>query len=505
MSERQLQIKLLSRSGELLNVVNCFAGQVSVFRATAASDLMPYYRALAGIPGPERFSITFNSRPYSPQENILIGFGENFSLSEGSQSVREFLLTHQVPDSAVDSMLMSYGLPDRADKTCSSLTPHEERVLRILAATYSTDKALVINDPFEPIINQWRERIAELLVTYARSKQEVVIVPVLSHRPECWIDNEFIARIQVGENVQKTIGFGSSATDINTVLNQLRQEYHSGATSRPTLSIGGAGMLGGVLSEATSLGAKEGPHSTVDAVSGTAQDTAATHTPSPWTIGIIGSSVAAAILVGIAVGTGILRTRGTETATDTVALVHESSSENSETKGIPSTAVPLLPSPLPTVNVAQTLPEVAPTIPQVLSTPPQAQEQAEKDIKQYVLDLYPPAIKRSVLETFEGAPSSDGEAVRKSVMRAPRVSENQAEPAKASDKQRRETNAAAAGLLSMLQSASDTGEGLPEEVRNTNTNSIQQPEMENLSPEQRRELIRQKFLEAIQKAADQKR
>ena len=55
---KKLQAKLLSKTGELLNVINCFAGQVAVFRAHSAADLRPYLRALTGGQGPERFSIT---------------------------------------------------------------------------------------------------------------------------------------------------------------------------------------------------------------------------------------------------------------------------------------------------------------------------------------------------------------------------------------------------------------------------------------------------------------
>ena len=220
MSFEQLQIKLLSKSGELLRCVNCFAGQVTVFRAHSGTDLQPYQRALAGIPGPERFSLNLDDEAYSPAQATLIGFGESFAGS--SQSVAQFLASFGIPAGAVATALMNYGLDDLDMTLCSQLTPDQERRLRLLAATCSTEKILVLNNPFENVNSQWRERIAQQLVTFARTKEQIVIVPSLSYRPECWIDNEFIVRTQVGENLQRTIGFGSDTTQMQDVVAQVR-------------------------------------------------------------------------------------------------------------------------------------------------------------------------------------------------------------------------------------------------------------------------------------------
>lgn len=224
-SKYQLQIKQLSPNGQLLNCVNCFSGQVSVLRTNTQAAIRPYMNALAGISGPERFIIEIEHEPYVPHANNLIGFGERFVPDDGN--VEEYLSQNKIPQNLINSLLVSYGLENCSNLPCAKLNRCEERRLRILAAVYDASKILVINDPFDPISSEWRERFAELLVNFARTKSQIVIVPFLSYRPECWIDNEFIARIQVGESIQKTIGFTSQSTNIQAMINQIREEHKS--------------------------------------------------------------------------------------------------------------------------------------------------------------------------------------------------------------------------------------------------------------------------------------
>ncbi len=224
----QLQIKQLTAGGQLLNCVNCFSGQVSVFRAAVPSAVRPYMNAFAGISGAERFVLEIEHEPYVPYNNNLIGFGERFVPQDGNTT--DYLIRNHIPQNQINSILVSYGLENCKNTPCIEITRCEERRLRIITAVYSNDKILVINDPFDLISSDWRERFAELLVNFARTKSQIVVVPSLSYRPECWIDNEFIARIQVGENIQKTIGFSSQATNIQAMINQIREE-HGGVTS----------------------------------------------------------------------------------------------------------------------------------------------------------------------------------------------------------------------------------------------------------------------------------
>ena len=221
--KKHLRIKQLSPSGQLVNCINCYEAQISVLRTVSRSAIQPYLNALHGIPGPEKFIIEIDEQPYSPEMNILIGFGERFSTDDGT--VRSFLSRNNVPANMLDSLLFSHGLENLADAECHKLNRCEDRRLRILAAVYSSEGALILNDPFDPISSEWRERFAELLVNFARNKKRIVLVPFLSYRPEYWIDNEFIARIQVGESLQKTIGLPSQAIDIKSALERVREEH----------------------------------------------------------------------------------------------------------------------------------------------------------------------------------------------------------------------------------------------------------------------------------------
>lgn len=220
---RKLQIKLLSSSGELLNCVNCHAGQISVFRSSTTNELQPYLRALSGATGPERFVVELDGEIFNPQEHTMIGFGERFFGDEGN--VSDFLILNGVPQFSVDSILLTFGLEKVAHTKCHLLSRCEERRVRLIAATYNATGVLVAHEPFDPISSEWREKFAEVIANFARSHKQIVVVPSLSYRPQFWIDNETVARIQVGENIQKTVGFGSAATDVQSLVNQVRELF----------------------------------------------------------------------------------------------------------------------------------------------------------------------------------------------------------------------------------------------------------------------------------------
>lgn len=216
---KKLQLKLLSKSGELLRMVTCQAGRVSVLRASVPSDLRPYQRALAGSSGKDNIVVTCDGVQYSPEEHILIGFGEQSPTS--GLSVKEFLSQWEIPTTSFDPLLRSLGLEQILEKRCSELSVEQEARLRLLAATTNPGKILVLNDPFEHISGQWRDRAADLLTTFAESKQAIVVIPSLSFRPESWIENRVIERIEVGQTSQGTIGFGSAGSESNAAMNEL--------------------------------------------------------------------------------------------------------------------------------------------------------------------------------------------------------------------------------------------------------------------------------------------
>ncbi|MEY4667713.1 MAG: hypothetical protein RL518_412 [Pseudomonadota bacterium] len=252
---KKLQIKLLSQSAELLSVTNCSAGHISVLRAEAPSELRPYQRALSGNQGRERFIITVDGAEYKTEEHNLIGFGE--IAPHSGLTVSQYLASFGLIEGAISGLLMSFGIEGIEHKACAALSPDEERKVRLFAATADPTKALVINEPFEPIMSSWRERVAEFLSDFARSKNGLVIITSLSYRPDTWIDNPIISRHQVGQSLRRTIGFGSADSQSSQLMNQLRDqiraEQNDPATSsshrdqRPqaaAISLGAAALTG---------------------------------------------------------------------------------------------------------------------------------------------------------------------------------------------------------------------------------------------------------------------
>lgn len=221
----KVQLKLLSNSGELLNVANCCAGRVAVLRAAAPSALRPYQRALSGSSGRDNLEIICDGSPFNPDDHTLIGFGEPSPTT--GLTVKEFATGRGISELALSTQLLSVGLEDVIDKRCAELTLDQEARLRLLAATGDPDKVIVLNDPFENISSKWRERIAELLADFARSRNALIIIPSLSYRPEAWISNETIERIEVGQTSQRTIGFGSAGSHANAPIDDIRNQLRS--------------------------------------------------------------------------------------------------------------------------------------------------------------------------------------------------------------------------------------------------------------------------------------
>lgn len=225
----RLQIKRLSDSGELLSCINCLAGQITVLRGITEQDLAPYQRAITGLPGKERFSLNYADSSFSPTEHSLIGFGSRL---ESQQSVHDLLLSCGLTESALASLLLSYGLSELSNTSCTKLSPCAMRRVELLAAFNSSDKAIILNDPFEPLAEEWREPLAEYLLHATWQNKRVVLVTSLNYRPQSWIGNELINRVQVGADNKRTIGFAGAADDVNIAVKELRERLASEALAK---------------------------------------------------------------------------------------------------------------------------------------------------------------------------------------------------------------------------------------------------------------------------------
>lgn len=479
----KLQIKLLSNSGELLNVINCPAGRVCVFRGNTPADLRPYQRALIGTHGKEKLSVNVDGADYDPERHNVIGLGE--AAPHAGLTVREFLAKSGVNDDSLSTLLSSYGLDGTADTRCSALSPDQERRIRLLFAISQPESALIVNEPFETITSQWKERFAELLLDFVRLKGGLVVIPSLSYRPECWIDNSLISRIEVGQSIQRTIGFGSAGSQSNEMIDELRRKLRQDHEEDDEDDDEADGIPAS-LAAAASLGALGSPNLEKTASSDMALIKAWLSSADSLTFKIISSVLAAAVGVG-----GALVAMQLMTAPDAsqppvvVAAVnppqHPINKEPEEKKTKLDAAI---------TDARQEVTSGAASS-GVAEAPP-------KPSIHYVLDGYADVIRISIIDTTHGKAGEMADAVPKSADNHP--------PA----------DSRSGNLYSLLEQAGSSNEqgssgasAAPPPPQPYQDPYIEEPVEEDTSydqteEDQRREEIRAKFLEAIRAAAERR-
>lgn len=522
MPATKLQIKHLSSSGELIQCVNCHGGFITVFRSHANTELAAYQRALSGVPGPERFVILLDNQPFEPTEHTLIGFGEHFSQQDGS--VADLLGRAGLPEGAADAFLMSFGLDGIAAKACNSLTNCEERRVRLLAAMHAPNTVLVLNNPFEPIASQWRERFAESLVSSAKNQKRIIAVTSLSYRPQCWIDNELIARTQIGEHSQRTIGYGQSPSDMNKILTQVRAIIKEEQETARLIS--GAIQSSKLNPAAISANPAQNPHAPAQHSGGYAVSAAfgigagsqlsgvvpardtkrilEVFAKIPRTVFYGGTAAVAAVSVA-----AIMYTRNVADAPP-APVVEESVAVSAGVQNSPplagepavSTAEAPPAETLNVVPVSENKVEEPINEPPPLAVhePPKAEPPVEAKIV-HTLDLYAPEIRNAVVKAFEGEVVLTGLRTKgESVLNNSAGAGSTKGP-----KGKAASKGANLGLelLSQLQRASSSDEGGTVSPVAAASNTTNVP-TEQMDVEQRRELIRQKFLDAIQRAKEKR-
>jgi hypothetical protein len=478
----KLQIKLLSNSGELLNVINCPAGRVCVFRGNTPADLRPYQRALIGTHGKEKLSVNVDGADYDPERHNVIGLGE--AAPHPGLTVREFLAKSGVNDDTLSTLLASYGLDGTADTRCSALSPDQERRIRLLFAISQPEKALIVNEPFETITSQWKERFAELLLDFVRLKGGLVVIPSLSYRPECWIDNSLISRIEVGQSIQRTIGFGSAGSQSNEMIDELRRKLRQDDEEDDDDDEGE--RIPASLAVAASLGALGSPDLEKTASSDMALIKAWLSSADSLTFKIISSVLAAAVGVGGAL----------------VAMQLVTEPE----------------APAPAVVVAA----VNPPQPPVQQEPDQkrtkldaaitearqevtsgaassgASESPAKPSSHYILDGYADVIRVSIIDTTHGKTGEIADAAPKSADNQPTEGRRSGNLYSLLEQAGSSSDQGSAGASAPPPPAQPYEDPYIEETAEEDTSYDQTEE------DQRREEIRAKFLEAIRAAAERR-
>ena len=219
----RFEITRSDATGDIKRRVICLAGRVSVFRARNDEELDRYINAIRGKFADNMLTVTVDDKPFRPEEHLLIGF-EAEPLARDTRKVTKYLIDAGVSSDDIEPLLQSFGLDDLGPAPCAALAEPQQRILQLIAACTRTDQVLILNDPFAGVSEQWRETLAERLGEHAWRNRVIVVVVRLSERPEVWIENEYVYRIQLEKQREKTIGFGGGEFSSDELVKQLREE-----------------------------------------------------------------------------------------------------------------------------------------------------------------------------------------------------------------------------------------------------------------------------------------
>lgn len=220
----KLLIKQLSKSNEPIGLISCLPQKINVFRAQDPQDLAPYKRALTFTPGPERFALEHGNKKLDVNDIIYIGTSESEVLTqENIERFQALLKNNSIPSVVFEQL----SLKEAAKKEVKDFTACEIRRLAFLELFVLHSKICVLINPFEPVASNLREAIAEFLSEIAQTQEHIIIVPELNFRPNSWIESNSIQRIEVGQNLQKTIGLGNASSELQAMLEEVRQSAKS--------------------------------------------------------------------------------------------------------------------------------------------------------------------------------------------------------------------------------------------------------------------------------------
>jgi len=397
-------------------------------------------------------------------------------------TVKDFATMRGISELALASQLISVGLDDVIDKRCAELTLDQEARLRLLAATADPDKAIILNDPFENISGKWRERMAERLAEFAEVRNALIIIPSLSYRPDAWIANQCVERIEVGQTSQKTIGFGSVGSQSNAQIDDIRNQLRSD----PRFS--GQALHGDKRAVSASLeaGGTAGmdPADLAPSAAGAAKGSSLLALAGKLLFALVGSSVGGwAIFTAVSMHTGgSIRNHnsGTQAKQQNVSAI------NSQAPALKSEP-PAAASDTPSEPARQEI-KKSPAIAALGDKIKPAEEQVA-----FLLDAYPAAIKASIIDTARGL--IDFQISNEPVPITPTTKKD----------------VDSGNLFSLLEEASNS-KGSPASDRLGSSGSLAQREepeesetSSDMTPEEaQREAIRNRFLEAIRASAQRR-
>jgi hypothetical protein len=167
----------------------------------------------------------FNGSVYDPTQPIFIGFDKIQYRSE--MTVRHILTESGVNQAQLEGFLSNHGIQQIAEKPLQELSSEQAQALSLLQVSLQPFPLIVMNDPFLAIPEQYREMYAHTLANGIWKNKGIGIVVSLSWRPDAWIDNDLITRVQIDQTSRRaTVGIGSE-NPLTELAKQIRQEKQS--------------------------------------------------------------------------------------------------------------------------------------------------------------------------------------------------------------------------------------------------------------------------------------
>lgn len=216
MHTEKLEIVRYSPGGKALRRIACLPGFISVFRSRSDVELGFYVDALHLRSAAGVSEIKINKAPATAEQLVYFGNSDALSPAEAQSWMMDIV---SVGDGRGKSILKELSAETGLTVPPSQSTSSQDLIIfRILSLVSQNTRVVVLDDPFEGISTEILEPFAKAMVELVELSRAIVVVKKLSQRPEGWIENEHVERVQIEAPRQRTIGFGGHRVEFNTEL-----------------------------------------------------------------------------------------------------------------------------------------------------------------------------------------------------------------------------------------------------------------------------------------------
>lgn len=216
MHTEKLEIIRYSPGGKALRRIACLPGFISVFRSRSDVELGFYVDALHLRSAAGVSEIKINKAPATAEQLSYFGNSDTLNPVELQSWMMDIV---SVGDGQGKSILKTLSSETGLTVPPSQSPSSQDLVIfRILSLVSQNTKVVVLDDPFEGIPPEILEPFAKAMVELVELSKVIVVVKKLSQRPEAWIENEHVERVQIEAPRQRTIGFGGHRVEFNTEL-----------------------------------------------------------------------------------------------------------------------------------------------------------------------------------------------------------------------------------------------------------------------------------------------